>query len=88
MPNGALSGIYDKKVLSAGKKRERTKEDPCYDSHRETVRFNYKKCDKFELLDEQSSRIKIVIFDKKMNPKHLKKLSFLEGVYKNQKTDY
>jgi hypothetical protein len=88
MPNGALYETYTTDVLSAGKKRERSKEDPDYDSFRETVRFKFKNCDKFKLLDEQSSRIKIVIFDKDMETEFLDKLTFLKEVYQNQPKSY
>jgi len=88
MPNGALSSIYNKKVLVAGKVRKREKTDPKYETHRETVRFHYKKCNKFELLKEQSSRIKIVIFDQNMDPDYLNKLSFHEKIFNNQTNDY
>jgi hypothetical protein len=84
MPNGALSNTYHNKVLKAGKVRHRKEIDPLYNSHRETVRFNFKECKNFELLDNGSSRIKIVYFDKTMDKKYLKKLSFIESVYSSQ----
>ncbi len=68
--------------------RKREKTDPKYETHRETVRFHYKKCNKFELLKEQSSRIKIVIFDQNMDPDYLNKLSFHEKIFNNQTNDY
>jgi hypothetical protein len=70
MPNGELSSVYSNKVLKAGKNPDKT-------------RFNFSKVSKFELLDDRPSRIKVVFFDKNMDPKYRKKLKFIEEVNDN-----
>ncbi len=85
MPNGALSGVYGNDVLNAGKERKRKPDDSFFETHRETVRFNFNKCNEFRKLDENKSRIKVIIFKDDMKVSHRRKLSFFEGIYKKQK---
>ncbi|GMO60574.1 MAG: hypothetical protein Ta2D_06140 [Rickettsiales bacterium] len=73
MPNGQLKNIYKENVLKAGKNPGKT-------------RFNFFKCDKFELLDNKY-RIKIIYMnDKILTDDELnKKLKFLLEIYDKQK---
>lgn len=68
MPNGELSSHYGSRPLSAGKNPGK-------------ARFNLKEVNKFELLDEQPSRIKVIYFDQKMDPKLKKSLALFDETY-------
>lgn len=63
VPNGKLEPHYKERPLKAGKNPGRT-------------RFKFKEVNKFELLDDKPSRIKIVYKNPKMNDWVKKKLSF------------
>lgn len=71
MPNGELEKHYGSRVLSAGKNPGK-------------ARFNLKEVNKFELLENQPSRIKVVYFDKNMPEQYRKKLSLFESIYDKQ----
>ncbi len=71
MPNGELESYYKSRVLKAGKNPDKT-------------RFNIKEVNKFELLEESPSRIKIVYFNEDM-PEELKnKLELFHTIYQEQ----
>lgn len=70
MPNGELEKYYKHRVLKAGKNPDKT-------------RFNIKEVNKFELLENQPSRIKVVYFDKNMPEQHKRKLKLFEKIYDN-----
>lgn len=72
MPNGELEKYYGSRVLSAGKNPGK-------------ARFNLKNVNKFELLEGEPSRIKVVYFSEKMEEKYKEKLKLFEKIYKNQK---
>jgi hypothetical protein len=69
MPNGELEQHYKYRPLSAGKNRGK-------------VRFNFKEVNKFELLENTPSRVKVVYFNYNMKDEFRKKLSFFEYLYK------
>jgi hypothetical protein len=68
IPNGELEKHYKHRVLSAGKLK--------YEA-----RFNFKEVNKFELLDNIPSRIKVVYFDENMKDEFKDKLSFFKILY-------
>jgi len=72
MPNGELEPHYKTRVLKAGKNLDKT-------------RFRFTEVPYFELLDEKSKRIKVVYFDKNMDAKYKKKLTFFEDIFLNDK---
>lgn len=72
MPNGELESHYKERVLKAGKNLDKT-------------RFKFSELQSFELLDNNPNRVKVVYFDKNMNPEYRKKLKFYENIYENQK---
>ena len=84
MPNGSLSSEYGIEVLKAGKVRKRSEDDPKYETHRETVRFKFQTCNAFKLLDNNTSRVKVVFFKKDMDDNFKRKLSFFEDIYTAQ----
>jgi CheY-like chemotaxis protein len=63
---------YKSRPLSAGKNIDKT-------------RFNFTKVSKFELLDDNPSRIKVVYFDKNMHYDYKNKLKFFEELYNKEK---
>jgi hypothetical protein len=71
MPNGELMKHYKERVLKAGKNPPK-------------VRFNFKEVNKFELLKNYPSRVKVVYFNKGMNLVFKKSLKFIESVYDEQ----
>lgn len=68
MPNGELEDYYKHRPLSAGKNKDKT-------------RFNFKEVNKFELLNDVHSRVKVVFFDKNMKEEFKKRLGFFEKLY-------
>lgn len=68
MPNGELETHYNNRPLSAGKNIDKT-------------RFNFNKVSKFELLENQPNRVKVVYFDKNMKEDFKSKLLFFEKLY-------
>jgi hypothetical protein len=68
MPNGELESYYKSRVLSAGKLKNQ-------------ARFNFTKVSKFELLEDEPSRVKVVYFDKNMKQEFKNKLKFFENKY-------
>lgn len=72
MPNGKLENHYKTKVLQAGKNPDKT-------------RFRFSNTPNFELLDNPSSRIKVIYFNKKMRDEYKKKLKLYENIYDKQK---
>ena len=71
MPNGKLAEHYKERPLNAGKNLEKT-------------RFNFREVNKFELLNDSPSRIRVVYFDKEMDDSYIKKLEFFEDLYDSQ----
>lgn len=71
MPNGELEKHYGNKVLKAGKNPDK-------------ARFNIEKVNKFELLENQPSRVKVIYFDEKMDEKLKKRLRLFEKIYLEQ----
>jgi len=69
MPNGELEPHYKTRVLQAGKLIDKT-------------RFKFTEIPNFELLGDNSKRIKVVYFDEKMDDNYKKKLVFFEELYK------
>lgn len=72
MPNGELEKYYKHRPLKAGKNPGK-------------ARFNLEEVNKFELLNEKPSRIKVVYFDEKMKEEYKKKLKLYEMIYKGSK---
>lgn len=70
MPNGELEKYYGNRVLKAGKNPDK-------------ARFNIKLVNKFELLKNNPSRIKIIYFNDNLPNNIRKKLSIYEDIYKN-----
>jgi len=68
MPNGDLEKHYKDRVLQAGKNIDKT-------------RFRFVEVPNFELLSTETKRIKVIIFDEKMDPRYKKRLSFFENIY-------
>lgn len=68
MPNGELVKQYGTRVLQAGKNIDKT-------------RFRFTNIPKFELLDGDEKRIKIVFYDRKMDDRYKAKLKFFEKYY-------
>ncbi len=71
MPNGELETYYKKRVLKAGKNPDKT-------------RFNIKEVNKFELLENKPSRIKVVYFNENMDEKLKGKLKIYYDIYKKE----
>ncbi len=71
MPNGELESYYKSRVLKAGKNLDKT-------------RFNIKEVNKFELLDNQPSRIKVVYFNEDMSEDYQRKLKLFQDIYQSQ----
>lgn len=67
MPNGELVKHYKHRVLSAGKLTHE-------------ARFNFTNVPTFELLEDNSSRVKVVYFDTNMKDEFKNKLSFFEKI--------
>ncbi len=65
MPNGELEPYYKTRVLQAGKNLDKT-------------RFRFTQIPNFEFLENETKRIRVVYFDKKMDLRYKKKLSFFE----------
>lgn len=72
MPNGELEKKYKSRVLKAGKNKDK-------------ARFNIKEVNKFELLEGNPYRVKIIYFDENMDEKYKEKLKLFEKIYKTQK---
>lgn len=71
MPNGELENHYKTRVLQAGKNSGKT-------------RFRFSETSSFELLKNNPKRIKVIYFDKSMQSRYKKKLSFYESIYDSQ----
>lgn len=71
MPNGELEPLYTTRVLQAGKNLDKT-------------RFRFTDVPDFELLKENTKRIKVIYFDKKMDSLYKDKLSFFENLFDKQ----
>ena len=71
MPNGELVKHYGSRPLKAGKNPGK-------------ARFNIGEVNKFELLPDEPSRIKVVYFNKSMDSSIKSKLSLFEKAYDNQ----
>jgi hypothetical protein len=69
MPNGLLESHYKSRPLKAGKLTNE-------------ARFNFQNVNKYEILDN-SSRIKVIYFDKTMNSDYKKSLNFIYNILKN-----
>lgn len=65
MPNGELVEHYESRPLKAGKNPDK-------------VRFNFKEVNKFELLENKNSRIKVVYLD--INSKFINKLQLFKDI--------
>lgn len=74
MPNGRLSTHYGSRVFKAGKNPDK-------------VRFRFSDVECFELLDDpKPKRVRVVYFNEDMNVAWKKHLSYLERIYKQQKS--
>jgi len=73
MPNGALESHYKSRPLSAGKNQDKT-------------RFNFSEVNKFELLENTPSRVKVVFFDDNMDERFLKKLLFFKNLISSEES--
>lgn len=71
MPNGELERYYKTRVLKAGKTKDK-------------ARFNIKEVNKFELLEGEPSRIKVIYFDENMDISYRNKLKLFEDIYLKQ----
>jgi len=83
MPNGALNPVYEKDVLKAGKIKFPIGHSK-RDSNAKSVRYNWKKCQKFRLLSKDAKRIKIVYFNENMNGVFKNKIKLIEEIYSSQ----
>ncbi|MCK4635359.1 MAG: hypothetical protein KAT32_00695 [Candidatus Moranbacteria bacterium] len=72
MPNGELEKHYQTRTLQAGKNPGKT-------------RFRFSELPNFELLDDPSSRIKVIYFNKKMKDEYKNKLKLYENIHDKQK---
>lgn len=70
MPNGELSDVYGREILSAGKNKNK-------------IRFNYTKAKNFELLDGKPLRTKVLIWEPE-NKEVEKKMEKLKEIYEEQ----
>lgn len=68
MPNGELESYYKERVLKAGKNPNKT-------------RFRISSVNKFELLPDKPSRIKVVYFNENMDEEIKKKLKLHKEIY-------
>lgn len=68
MPNGELEKHYKERVLSAGKNLDKT-------------RFRFTNVPKFEMLENEPYRIKVVYFDKNMDDRFKNRLTFFNDLY-------
>lgn len=73
MPNGLLQSVYGEKILSAGK-----------NSNPPKIRYSYERNNKFELLDEKPSRIKVLYWNDDMDIKLQKYFGMLKDIYENR----
>ena len=71
MPNAELKKYYGSRVLKAGKTPPE-------------ARFNIEKVNKFELLDNSPSRIKVIYFNDNMEENTKKKLKLFEDIWKKE----
>lgn len=71
MPNGELEKHYKSRVLAAGKNPGK-------------ARFNIKEVNKFELLEGEPSRIKVIYFNENMSKEIRKKLELFEKILNGQ----
>lgn len=71
MPNGELEKYYRNRVLKAGKNPDK-------------ARFNIKEVNKFELLENEPSRLKVVYFNENMNDRLKDKLKLFKEIYENR----
>lgn len=73
MPNGALENIYKSRPLKAGKNPGK-------------ARFNFSKTPYFETFSDPKNhpRVKVVYFNPNMKEEYKKRLTFYEGIYKQQ----
>jgi hypothetical protein len=69
MPNGQLESHYGSRVLSAGKNPDK-------------ARFHFIEIQDFELLKNNSSRVKVIYLDKSMKQEYKKKLKNIIEIYK------
>lgn len=69
MPNGELEEHYKERVLAAGKNLDKT-------------RFKFTNVPKFELLEAEPYRIKVVYFDRNMDDNYKNRLNFFNDLYK------
>lgn len=72
MPNGELEKHYKTRVLKPGKNKDK-------------ARFNISEVNKFELLKNKPSRIKVVYFNESMEEKLKKKLTLFKSIYNEEK---
>ncbi|SJZ60233.1 hypothetical protein [Mycoplasmopsis verecunda] len=71
MPNGELESYYKERVLCPGKNPDK-------------ARLNLANVNKFELLEGEPSRIKVIYFNEKMDNKLKLQLALYYNIYKNQ----
>jgi hypothetical protein len=69
MPNGELEPFYKDRVLSAGKNKDKT-------------RYNFKNTPDFELIGDNSKRIKVIYFNYEMKSEYFETLKYFEDLYK------
>ncbi|MEY5130577.1 MAG: hypothetical protein RL734_644 [Bacteroidota bacterium] len=83
MPNGELFPVYGKKVLKAGK-IQFPSDDKKRDTHAKSIRYKWKNVQDFQLVKENSKRIKIIYFNTEMNKRYKKDLNTIEELYRTQ----
>ena len=71
-PNGMLQPIYQGNVFKAGKNIDK-------------VRFNFKECLDFKMLNNQEKRTLVIYLKTKIESEYQKKLNFFIDLYQNQK---
>lgn len=68
MPNGELEEYYKGRVLKAGKNLDK-------------ARFNIKEVNKFEILGDNSRRVRVIYFNEGMDENTMSKLKFFKDLY-------
>ncbi len=70
MPNGKLANVYRDTVLKAGKTKGK-------------IRFKFAQCNKFLLLENKPSRIKVIYLNENINERFKNRLKFFFDIYRD-----
>lgn len=83
MPNGELYKKYKHNVLKAGKILYPVG-NPKRETHAKSIRYNWSKNQNFDLISNNSKRIKVVYFNKDMNETLKIQLELIKEIYESQ----